>query len=329
MSEQAKKPAEELPPPDYSKEMTPDEVRIAVRGVMSRRGMTQKEAGLEAGVGETTMQAFMAGKYLGNNEKQAQKLQLWLFSEQSLSRTRAAVTEIEFAPTKTSAKILNALHHAQSLADMAVVSGGAGVGKTTSCRQHKATHPNVWIITAEPMISSAFAMLECLRDTLNIPETTPHKLSRAISGKVASTGGLIIVDEAQHVKVPAYDQLRSIHDQAGIGLAFVGNEEVWGQIDGGGRSKKYAQIYSRVGIRASIAKASPRDAEAILDASGVHDAGVRALLKTIAAKPGALRGMVKTLRNARFLAHGNEEELGEAHIHAAWARYEGSPEVAA
>lgn len=69
----------------------------------------------------------------------------------------------------------------------------------------------------------------------------PQKRSRATSSRLKGTQGLLIVDEAQHLSAGAIDQLRAVHDRAEVGLALLGNEEVWSRIDGGGR-KAQAQL---------------------------------------------------------------------------------------
>jgi DNA transposition AAA+ family ATPase len=289
-----------------------------------------KSVSLLVGVGESTFTAWLGNKYRGDNDKIDEKVAIWLKNEASITRQKKVLpADIKFAPTRSAQKFLAVLEHAQALPDVVVIAGGAGVGKSTACLQYKATHPNVWILTAEPSISSAYAMLEYLRETLGIPEVAPHKVSRAITIKLTGTQGLVIIDEAQHLAPKTIDQMRCVYDRAGIGLALVGNEEVWSRIDGGGRKADMAQLFSRVGMRITVARPTKKDIEAMLDASDIADAKQRLTLQTIAGKPGALRGMAKTLRIARMLALGADQPLSEEHIRAAYSRLSGGEDGAA
>lgn len=311
---------EVLPAPlDYD-ENDPDALRRRVRQYAEANSCSIKSVGLLCGVnGESTFQAWLGGKYRGNNESIEEKVRIWARNERHVVRKKSSVPDaLRFVQTRAAKKFLNTLEHAQVLADIVVITGGAGVGKTSAILEYKATHPNVWHLTAEPLVSGAFAMIEYLRETLGVPQTAPHKLSRAISLKVAGTQGLIIIDEAQHLETKAIDQLRSINDRCGIGIAFVGNEEVWSRIDGGGRKAEFAQLFSRVGMRVNVPRASAKDIEALLDGNEVIEPGQRKQLKYIASLPGALRAMGKTLRDARMMASGAQEELTEKHIESAF-----------
>lgn len=310
--------------PEAVDQMDREALRQRVRDYVAANSTSLKNVGLVAGIAESTFTAWLSDKYKGNNERIDTNVRIWLKSEEQLGRRRMAMpTDAKFAQTRSAQKFLAALEHAQALPDIVVIVGGAGVGKTTAINHYKATRPNVLVLTAEPLIGSAFAMLDYLREVLGIPEQTRHKISRAITVKLQGTQGLIIIDEAQHLAVRCINQLRAIFDRAGIGLALVGNEEVWSRIDGGGRKAEFAQLFSRVGMRVTVARPSVKDIEIMLDASEVTEPAQRALLKTIASKPGALRTMGKTLRIARMVAIGAEETLNDTHIQSAWNRLAG------
>lgn len=319
---------EEFPLADPAAVVEFADLRQAVRDYVAANSTSYKSIATVAGVGESTFTAWLGNKYRGKNELIDEKVRIWLQSEKSFARQKSAMpADVAFVHTRSAKKIIATLEHAQAMPDIVVVSGGAGIGKSSSCAQYKATHPNVFLLTAEPSLSSSYAMMEYLRETLSIPETAPFRVSRAITLKLQNSQALIIIDEAQHLKPEAIDQLRSVHDRAQVGMAFVGNEEVWKQIDGGGRNAKMAQIFSRVGMRVSVARSTPKDIDAMLDASGIDDEDSRKVLKFVASKPGALRGMVKTLRVARMLAMGAEQELNKAHLEAAYTRLSGGQEA--
>jgi DNA transposition AAA+ family ATPase len=302
----------------------PTDLRRAVRDWAAAKQCALNAVAKLAGVPESTFTAWLSEKYKGNNARIDESVRVWLSGELSFSRIKAAApAAINFITTRTSRKIMAALEHAQAMPDIAVITGGAGVGKTSSCRQYKTNYSNVWMLTARTTLSSAYSMMEYLRDTLGVPETAPFRVAAAISLKLQGTGGLIIIDEAQHLSTKALDELRSLHDLAGVGMAFVGNHGVWEQIDGGGRKAALARLFSRVGIRVNIPASTGMDADSILDAAEIDDAKVRKFLRAIALRPGALRQMEKVLTMARRQSLGSGEALCEKHVEAAWNRLSG------
>ncbi|MGH7108593.1 MAG: AAA family ATPase [Acetobacteraceae bacterium] len=293
------------------------------KAMIGAEKLTIAEAAKLAGVGESTLAAWLSGTYAGNNERVEARVKSWLGSHEHVRRARKDLPQIPWAETPTGESILSALDHAQTIPDVVIVTGGAGVGKTMACRRYAETRPNIWMLTAEPSLASAHALLEYLGDVTGVAEPAPTKRSRAIAARLQGTHGLVIVDEAQHLTTGAVDQLRAVHDRADIGLALVGNEQVWARVDGGGRKAEFAQLFSRVGMRVKANRPTARDIGTVLDAAEVGEQKQRGLLRAIAAKPGALRGMVKALRVARLLAAGAGEELSELHIQAAWTRIAG------
>lgn len=244
-----------------------------------------------------------------------------------LVRTKgAAPNTIPYTETRTAKAFSGALEYAQSLADCVVIVGGPGVGKSATLTQYAANRANVWMITVDPSNASLSGVLDCLCDKIGVAETMMKRRGRAIIARVRDTQGLIVVDEAQNLTNDSVELLRAIHDQAQIGLALAGNQKVWSRIDGGGRKEDFAQLFSRVGARVTAQRPTASDIEDLLNAGGIQDAASRKLLKAIASKPGALRQMVKTLRLARMVALGAEEELTADHIAHAYSRLTGTAE---
>jgi hypothetical protein len=275
-----------------------------------------------SGIASSTLSAWLSGKYAGDNDRVAADVRRWLDSKRAGARARAVLPPaLPFVLTRSAEMFQDVLAHAQYVVDLVVICGGAGVGKTTAARRYAVDNPNVWLLTAEPTISSPHAMLEYLAAVLNVQERAANKRSQAIVKRLLGSEGLLIIDEAQHLTTQALDQLRTIHDLAHIGLALVGNEEVYGRLDGGGRVAKFAQLTSRIGMKATRARPAAADIDALLDAYGVTGGAERKLLREVARLPGALRGMLKTLRLAHMLAIGAEAEAPTAeHIIAAKKR---------
>ena len=298
-----------------------DETREALKQALGARRLSVALAAKEIDIGYSTLSSWLAVKYNGDNAAVADKVRTWLRHQEDLARHRAALPTLpDFVNTPTAGSILAILMHAQTVPDIVLVTGGAGIGKTTACAEYRRRHPNVWMHTAEPAGSSVHAMIEGICDAMGVRENAASRRSPEIVRRATGSGGLLIIDEAKHLGSAALDQLRTFHDKAQIGIAVSGNSEVFARIDGDGRRGLFAQFRSRVGMRISRANPLGADVEAILSAANVYGDPERRLLRVVANKPGALRGVAKTLRVAHILAAADGTDISEAHIKAAAER---------
>ena len=200
--------------------------RDAIRQIMAAEGMAAAAVAKAANVVNSMFSAWLNGTYVGRNDPILGKVQAWLDSRGTAARTRATMPKApEYLDTPTSEVFISTFEHAQHAPDMVVVSGPPGVGKTVSCLAYRKRAPTVFMITAEPCWSSSPRILmESLLEEIGCTERfTRQKTSSAIVKRLTNTAGLVIVDECQHLSSKAMDQLRTIHDLSGIGVAMVGN----------------------------------------------------------------------------------------------------------
>jgi DNA transposition AAA+ family ATPase len=269
----------------------------------------------EAGIAGATFNLWLNAAYAGNNERVTVQVERWLENRQEAQRLRQGLpAEPGFVVTPTIRRILDLLGYAQAAPTMAVVSGGAGVGKTSAVEHYARSNPNVWVMVGEPACRSPNAMLARLAEVLGMGGSLR---SRAVVQRLTGTGGQLILDEAHHYPTPVLDQVRYIHDQAGIGIALLGNGGIYGRLEGAGRTERYAPLFRRVGMRLTLPRTTARDVAALLDAWGVEGRDERRLLGAVAGQPGALGGMAQVLRMAHMLAEGSQVtalHIREAHL---------------
>lgn len=205
-----------------------------------------------------------------------------------------------FVETPTSEKIASALGYAHAYGDMVCIYGGAGVGKTRTVEHFRVTYRNVFVAAMTPASSGLVSALEVVAEAVGAPEVGggARRLSRSIRAQLGAAKALVIIDEAQHLSLAAIEELRSIHDATGCGLALVGNETVYTRLTGGSRAAHFAQIFSRIGLRLFIAGPQAGDVRALASSWGVKNADVVELLEQVATRPGALRGVHKAIRAA-------------------------------
>lgn len=302
-----------------------DHVRLrdAVKDRKERTGLSLSQIAAACASSAPTVSAFLGGNYAGDNEKIAGKLQAWLEAQETKERNRAERPVVPgFVMTETARTIMNMIETAQYDVDLAVISGNAGTGKTMAVEEYQKRSNNVFLITADPSLSSSAAVLHEIADTLGCNEKGVRRI-RSIIRRLKNTEAVLIVDEAQHLSVKAVEEIRSIHDQAKVGVVFMGNAPLNAKFDGLGRTADYAQLFSRIGLRRKIAKPRQKDMCAILaEWASAQDEEVQLYAKEIGRRDGGLRSMTKVLRNATKIArvHGRDQ-ITRKDLEGAWAEH--------
>lgn len=196
-----------------------------------------------------------------------------------------------FVETRSAEAICSALAYAKANGDMVCIFGAPGVGKTESIAHFSSSYDHVWVATMTPAISTVVPALEEIAEACGLREPSggARRIARAIRSKVAHLPGVLIIDEAQHLKTAALEEIRSLHDATGIGIALVGNEAVYSRITGGGRQSTFAQLFSRLGMRVPLGPPDARDVAAIAAQHGIKERSVLEVLESAGKQPGGLR----------------------------------------
>ena len=291
------------------------------RAELEASGLSQAAAAREIGISDSALSQWLAGRYPGDPDAVEAKVAVWLDSR----RRRAALGRRlpdppEWVETPTARRILAGLGYAQLAGDVCVAHGGAGVGKTCAMRRYASRQPSVWTATATVVTRAPGPCLGVVAQACGLGGAGSRSLAQLegdVRSRVARTGGLLVVDEAQHLSVRALDALRGIHDATGIGLALLGGQPLYVRMSGGRRTEHLAQLHSRVGRLVSLGRPTAEDVDALLGAwDGVDAARLRKASLEIASGPGALRALTKALRYAHLLADGGR--VLARHMRAAW-----------
>lgn len=286
-------------------------------------GLSWKALENQTGIPAGTLSQWAPGKYLGDNEAVAFRVNKFFLHEEA----RKEVTEVAplvpgFRFTKTANRITATLRWAHE-GEFALVIGAAGVSKTSSIRQYKANNPNVFVATMAPHTRSVNGMLLQLCHALELNERRSggsYTLAQLAISRLIDRRAVVIIDEAQHLSDVALEQLRYIHDVSGAGLVLSGNPTVLTRVTGGARRAEFAQLDSRISLPHVIKHPDPEDIAIMLDAWTVRDEREREFMAKIAMSPGALRKFTQVLKLATLIARGDGEDRCLAHLQAAWAQ---------
>lgn len=302
------------------------ELREQIRArIEADKRLSQAVLAKEAGLSAPTLNQWLAGKYPGDNENIDTKIRLWLEADQA---RRAAGSLMPVAPgfqaLPTSARVLAALAYAQMAGDIAAIYGGAGLGKTSACVQYQGSNPNVWLVTMTESCGGLVSALQEISETLGLATAGgAREMSKRIARRVRGTNGLLLIDEAQHLGVPALEEIRQIHDATGVAIALVGNEGVFSRMAGGRGAERLDRLFSRVGKRLALRQSSEADVIGLVKAWGILDAKCHSTLIEVARRPGALRGLTKVLRLAAMNAAADSREVCCEDVRAAAAELGG------
>ncbi|HYG91177.1 MAG TPA: AAA family ATPase [Azospirillum sp.] len=299
--------------------ITPDHDALREQCLDLAQTITKKAMAEEAGIAYGTFTNWLGGTYQGDNDAVARKVKLWLDNRQQRSQVaQLSVVSPPFQRTPTAVEAQTVCMYAQALKDFGVIVGPPGGGKTWALKDYRKNNPNVWLVTVEPLIKTATAIMQEICTVMGIVEKSATRLPRAISRFTEDKQGLLIVDEAQILDVAALEQLRALNkDGEGLAIVICGNIGILSKLEG--LSKSNAQLYSRVGGRKLIDGSTQEDITAILAAWGVTDAGEDRFLRAIAAKPGHLRNIDKCMKRANVLANGQGMPRTVEHLKAAWS----------
>lgn len=297
------------------------QLRAEVTAYIERAGLTKKAFAEECDVPEGTFGPWLSGTYQGDNEKPAAKVYRFLSARKEQAQMAASIPVAPaYQDTPTSKRVFAALDHSQVFHDLVVVGLAPGLGKTATIKQFAATRPRVWVATMAPSTRGVPNALVEVLGAMGDPDArgTPQALSRRVAAK-ATEGALLVIDEAQHLSQQAVDEFRSIHDKTGVGLVFSGDESIFSLFDGTRRSA-FAQFHSRIGMRLRQSKPLVGDATVLAAAHGVTETALVKLCVEIANKPGALRGLTKTLLLAKRQAAMADQPLTTTLIREAWGQ---------
>ncbi len=227
--------------------------------------------------------------------------------------------EPEWVDTPTSIEIEHTLRCAQTQPTIAMIHGGAGLGKTLTMSryQYKNSHrvngyrTNVHIITAHPAMKTVTSVLREIGKALGHGDDAcrSDSLARRIR-EAFRQGDLLIVDEAHDLEIDALNMIRYFHDEVGIGVAYLGNDEIHTRINGRGRkAPMLGPLSSRVGVRCHIPHPQGEDVTAILSAWNVHGSAELEFGLQIGQGRGGLRSLTQVLRQAAAIAKGRNGRL--------------------
>ena len=158
----------------------------------------------------------------------------------------------DYVPTSISEDVYESIKYCQLHRCVTVLHGDAGVGKTKGAEKFLRENPSSTIyITISPTTSNLNGVCKKLAKALKVPMRNKADMMEEVRARLAGTNKVIVVDEAQFLKLPAIEELRTLSDTdietgtPGNGVCFIGNSEVYDRIKGKAQAE-FAQTFTRM-----------------------------------------------------------------------------------
>ncbi|MES2753132.1 MAG: AAA family ATPase [Pseudomonadota bacterium] len=260
-----------------------------------------------------TLSTFGGGTYAGRNDKIARevfKFRQTLYAK--AERSEGLAVAPGYFETQTSKRLIGLLTIAH-LGRITIGAMGPGTGKTITAREYQASNSSCWMATMKESTRSPNAMISRVLRAVGAPKTTGWgaQLSDYVAEQVRGKNGLLIIDEANHLTLQSLEEIRAWHDETGVGICLLGNEELLLRIRGGARRDAFGRLNSRIAESHIQNVSVPDDVDAFCDAWGLTAPAMRNMLMKIAQSPGSggLRECRQIVERASMLAADDDRAL--------------------
>lgn len=278
---------------------------------LTSNGITQNAAAKQIGVSPTALSQYRNSNYPGSVTEVERKIEEYLRTQTSVetheANTVGRKTEA-YVATSISEDVYRAIQYCQLERGMMILHGDAGIGKTKGAMKFIQENPtNAIYIKCSPTSGSLNNTMKLLAKALKLPETrNKMDMILSIADRLRGTDKVIILDEAQHLKLNTLEELRNLSDpdsvtgERGTGIVLIGNTEIYNRMLGK-QQAQFAQLFSRVKLcrRYNTSMVTKKDMAAMfpeLDDEG-HTVELN-FLKNISQSKWGIRGAVSVYNNS-------------------------------
>ncbi|MDR0759675.1 MAG: AAA family ATPase [Treponema sp.] len=273
--------------------------------------ISQSKAAQAMGYSAGVVSAYKNRAYNGNVKALEERIDAWLKRE----ARRLSRIDVPTAETAAMEQVRRAITIAQDEADIAVIIGEAGTGKTTALRQYAKESHSALLIDVDPSFSKVVLMNEIARALGVEDKGGMNAVIERVIEALKDRDAVLIIDEADYLSDSSLELVRRIiNDKARTGVVLVGLPTLEYKIRN--LSHDHEQIISRVGVRVKLDKLKKTDAEKIL--AGVWtDLSKETLEAFIKGANGSTRTLVKLIGRVHQLMDINRMEKPDANVIAA------------
>lgn len=301
-----------------SGKQTTQDIRDRLAAYQADQGLTLKELGSRVGKSEAFVSRYLGGDATAVGDVEAFERAVVDMLDNAVRKRRWEEIFFQTEAIKTCYIVFDLIRESS---DIGLVTGPAGIGKSTASRKYAAENKTVISFVAEESNGMSWGVVGGICSCLDMRKWQPGKMKRAefVREKLTGSERLIIVDNAQRLCGSGLRWLFDLHDHTGVSIALVGNPEVLDKL------KHSDQLLSRIGFKQDIGEmtgkgswlddAADKMVQAMWPASAKE---IGLLARETAHKQGHLRTLNKQLRIAIRLveAEAYRGKIGKAFVDA-------------
>ena len=279
---------------------------------METHSISQNQFAAKVNLSSAALSSYLNQKYKGSVEAVERQLSEFFKldeeAEAAAEKTASLLPRAAYVPTSISEDVCQSIRFAQLEHCMVVLHGDAGVGKSKGAQKFLHDHPtNAVGISITPSTGTLNGSIKLLARALRVPECR-NKMDQmmALRSRLDGTNWVIVIDEAQHLKYAALEEIRSLTDdnpmtgEHGVGVVLIGNSEVYSRLQGR-QQAQFAQLFSRIRMQREYTtrKVKEDDVRKLFPVLAEQDARKEMdFLLSVCRSPWGIRGAMNLYTNA-------------------------------
>jgi DNA transposition AAA+ family ATPase len=278
-----------------------------VAGTSSRR-ISQSKAAQALGYSSGVVSAYKSRTYNGNVKAFEATVRAWLKRE----ARRISKIDIPTAETTVLDSVRKAVSMAQDDADIAVIVGDSGTGKTTALRSYAAESHSAILIEVDSSFTKNVLVTEIARAVGVESKGGMTQVSARIVEALRGRDTVIMIDEADYLSDSSLELVRRIiNDKAQTGVVLVGLPRLKYKLEN--LRNDHQQLTSRVGVLLEVKRLSKSDAVKII--SGVwRDLPKETVEAFVKMSNGSVRTLTKLMGRVHQVMGINRIETPDAEV---------------
>jgi DNA transposition AAA+ family ATPase len=270
--------------------------------------ISQSKAAQALGYSSGVISAYKSRSYNGNVRTLEEKIEAWLKRE----ARRLEKVEIPTAETTVLDQVRRAVSIAQDDADIAVIVGDAGTGKTTALRRYEAESHSAFLVEVDPSFTKNVLVTEIARTVGVDPKGGMTLVISRIIDTLRERDAVLIIDEADYLSDSSLELVRRIiNDKAKTGVVLAGLPRLEYKLRN--LRNDHEQLASRVGVLLKVGRMNKADAVKIL--SGVwKNLDKEAVNAFTAMAGGSVRTLVKLMGRVHQIMGINRLETPDVDV---------------